>query len=246
MQIAAIIPTYNEAENLEALVSALFVLPLDLRILVVDDNSPDGTGALADRFAAQDPRLSVLHRAGKLGLGTAYLAGFNALIKRGAEAILQMDADLSHEPGRIVDMARQLESCDVVLGSRYVRGGSLDDRWPLWRKGLSAFANSYARTILHLPIADVTTGFRLWRRDTLMGMPLDQIKSSGYVFLVEMIYLAHCLQYRIGEVPIHFSERQTGKSKMSFQIQTEAALRVWQVWWRYRNVRRLGRRARSS
>lgn len=244
MQIAAIIPTYNEAENLEALVSALFVLPLDLRILVVDDNSPDGTGQLADRFAAQDARVLVLHREGKLGLGTAYLAGFKALIKQGAEAILQMDADLSHEPGRIIDMARQLESCDVVLGSRYVRGGSLDDKWPLWRKGLSAFANTYARTILHLPIADVTTGFRLWRRETLEGMQLDQIKSNGYVFLVEMIYLAHCLQYRIGEVPIHFSERQTGRSKMSLQIQLEAALRVWQVWWRYRNARKLGRLAR--
>ncbi len=246
MQIAAIIPTYNEAENLEALVSALFVLPLDLRILVVDDSSPDGTGQLADRLAAHDDRVSVLHRGGKLGLGTAYLAGFNVLFNQRPEAILQMDADLSHEPGRIADMARKLESCDVVLGSRYVRGGSLDDKWPIWRKGLSAFANRYARTILHLPIADVTTGFRLWRRETLTGMPLDQIKSSGYVFLVEMIYLAHCLQYRIGEVPIHFSERQTGRSKMSFQIQTEAALRVWQVWWRYRNVRRLGRLARSS
>lgn len=246
MQIAAIIPTFNEAENLTDLVSALFALPLDLSVLVVDDNSPDGTGKLAEDLARRDPRVSVLHRAGKLGLGSAYLEGFRVLLGRAPGAILQMDADLSHDPGRIVEMAKALEKCDVVLGSRYVPGGSLDDKWPRWRKGLSAFANAYAKTILGLPIADVTTGFRLWRRETLAGMPLDQIKSSGYVFLVEMVYLAHILQYRIGEVPIHFAERKTGKSKMSFKIQAEAALRVWQVWWHYRKIRQLGRDARRQ
>ena len=244
MQIAAIIPTYNEAENLSSLFSALFALPLDLHVLIVDDNSPDGTGQAAERLASNGARITVLHRAGKLGLGTAYLSGFRALLDKGADAILQMDADLSHDPARIVDMVARLETSDVVLGSRYVPGGSLDDKWPLWRKGLSAFANVYARTILGLPIADVTTGFRLWKRQTLAGMPLDQIKSGGYVFLVEMIYLAHCLEYRIGEVPIHFAERKSGKSKMSFKVQAEAALRVWQVWWHYRDLRRLGRRAR--
>lgn len=246
MQISAIIPTYNEAENLSGLFSALFALPLDLRILIVDDNSPDGTGQVAEKLARKDRRVSVLHRTGKLGLGTAYLAGFRTLLNTGADAILQMDADLSHDPARIVDMAERLGTSDVVLGSRYVPGGSLDDKWPLWRKGLSAFANTYAKTILGLPIADVTTGFRLWRRETLAGMPLDQIKSNGYVFLVEMIYLAHCLEYRVGEVPIHFAERRSGKSKMSLKIQAEAALRVWQVWWHYRNLRRKGRQARLA
>ncbi len=246
MRIAAIIPTYNEAENLPDLVSALFALPLDLNILVVDDNSPDGTGEVAERLARSDGRISVLHRAGKLGLGTAYLSGFRILLDRGSAAILQMDADLSHDPARIVEMAAQLDTCDVVLGSRYVPGGSLDEKWPRWRKGLSAFANLYARTILGLPVADVTTGFRLWRRETLAGMPLDQIRSSGYVFLVETIYLAHCLDYRIGEVPIHFAERRTGKSKMSLRVQAEAAIRVWQVWWRYRSLRRMGKRARIA
>lgn len=246
MQIAVIIPTYNEAENLPGLSSALFALPLDLRILIVDDNSPDGTGQVAERLAGQDRRINVVHRAGKLGLGTAYLEGFRRLLDSDTEAILQMDADLSHDPTRIVDMAKNLEISDVVLGSRYVPGGSLDDKWPLWRKGLSAFANTYTKTILSLPMADVTTGFRLWRHETLAGMPLDQIRSNGYVFLVEMIYLAHCLEYRIGEVPIHFAERRTGKSKMSLKIQAEASMRVWQVWWHYRNVRRIGRRARLS
>ncbi len=244
MQIAAIIPTYNEAENLPGLVSALFALPLDLKILIVDDNSPDGTGQVAEDLRAKDPRISVLHRTGKLGLGSAYLEGMRALLERGPDAILQMDADLSHDPNRIVDMAGAIANFDVVLGSRYVPGGSLDDKWPLWRKGLSAFANTYAKAILGLPIADVTTGFRLWRRETLAGMPLDQIKSNGYVFLVEMVYLAHCLEYRVGEVPIHFAERLAGKSKMSFKIQAEAALRVWQVWWHYRKIRHLGRKAR--
>lgn len=246
MQIAAIIPTYNEAENLSGLVSALCSLPLDLKILFVDDNSPDGTGEIAENLARRNPRIHVLHRTGKLGLGTAYLSGFRALLEQGAEAILQMDADLSHDPARVIDMTKKLETSDVVLGSRYVPGGSLDQKWPAWRKGLSAFANAYAKTILSMPIADVTTGFRLWRRETLMGMPLDQIKSSGYVFLVEMIYLAHCLEYRVGEIPIHFSERRTGESKMSFKVQAEAAFRVWQVWWHYRNLRRLGKRARVS
>jgi dolichol-phosphate mannosyltransferase len=246
LQIAAIIPTYNEAENLAGLFSALFALPLDIRILIVDDNSPDGTGQLADKLAGRDLRISVIHRAGKLGLGTAYLAGFRTLLDQGADAILQMDADLSHDPARIIEMAKSLEASDVVLGSRYVPGGSLDEKWPLWRKALSAFANTYAKTILGLPIADVTTGFRLWRRETLAGMPLDEIKSNGYVFLVEMIYLAHCLEYRVGEVPIHFAERRSGKSKMTFKIQAEAAMRVWQVWWHYRDLRRMGRRARLS
>ncbi|MGE5072948.1 MAG: polyprenol monophosphomannose synthase [Anaerolineae bacterium] len=214
MQVTVITPTYNEAENLPRMVSALFSLPIDARLLVVDDNSPDGTGRIADEIAGRDPRVSVVHRAGKLGLRSAYITGMERALRDGAEAVGQMDADFSHDPARIPEMLSRLDSCDLVLGSRYVAGGSVDVNWPAWRRGLSGFANFYARTILGMPQRDVTTGFRLWRRETLLGMPLEQIRSNGYVFLVEMAYLAHCLEYRIGEVPIYFADRQMGESKM--------------------------------
>jgi len=244
LQIGIIIPTYNEAENLPKLVSTLFLLPLDLRLVIVDDNSPDGTGSVADRLAADDARIRVLHREGKLGLRSAYITGIHLALDEGAQAVLQMDADFSHDPARIPDMAAQLANYDLVLGSRYVPGGSVDRQWPAWRRGLSAFANFYARSILGMRLHDVTTGFRLWRRETLLGMPLDQIRSNGYVFLVEMVYLADCLEYRIGEVPIYFADRRWGQSKMSVRIQVEAAFRVWQVWSGNRRLRRLGRKAR--
>jgi len=246
LQITVIIPTYNEAENLPNLFSALFSLPLDgLKLLVVDDNSPDGTGRVADELAQKYAgRVSVYHRSGKLGLRTAYLEGFKMAIADGAQAVGQMDADFSHDPARLVDMAAALEQADVVLGSRYVAGGSLDDNWPIWRKWLSAFGNFYARTILSLPLRDITTGFRLWRRETIMGMPLERIQSNGYIFLVEMAYMAHSLEYKFAQVPIHFADRRWGKSKMSFKIQIEAALRVWQVKYHFRDLRKNGRTAR--
>lgn len=246
MKITIITPTYNEAENLPKLVSALFALPLDLHILVVDDNSPDGTGHVADRLAAADARVRVHHRAGKLGLRSAYLEGIQIVLDDGADVIVQMDADFSHDPAALVDMVKRLESADVVLGSRYVEGGSVDKQWPQWRKSLSAFGNFYARTILGLPLRDVTTGYRMWRRSTLEGMPLHRIQANGYIFLVEMIYLAHCVEYRIGESPIYFADRRWGKSKMSFKIQAEAAVRIWQVLWNYRDLRRNGKEARLS
>jgi len=244
LRIAVVTPTYNEAENLPKLVSALFTLPLDLHILIVDDNSPDGTGQIADELAAKDSRVRVLHRTGKLGLRSAYLEGFRLVLDDDADAVLQMDADFSHDPTKIPAMAELLKSYDVVLGSRYVKGGSVDEQWPLWRKYLSAFGNFYARMILGFPLHDVTTGFRLWRRETLLGMPFNRIEANGYIFLVEMIYLAHCLEYKIGEVPIYFADRRWGKSKMSFRIQAEAAMRVWAVLWNYRDLRRKGRAAR--
>ena len=246
MKITVITPTYNEAENLPKLVSALFALPLDLHVLVVDDNSPDGTGQVADRLADSDPRVRVHHRAGKLGLRSAYLEGIQIALADDADVIVQMDADFSHAPAALVDMAKSLESADVVLGSRYVAGGSVDRQWPQWRKSLSAFGNFYARTILGLPLHDVTTGYRMWRRATLEGMPLHRIEANGYIFLVEMIYLAHCVEYRIGESPIYFADRRWGKSKMSFKIQAEAAVRIWQVLWNYRDLRRSGKTARLS
>ncbi len=246
MQVAIIIPTYNEAENLHPMVSALFSLPLDLRVFIVDDHSPDGTGRLADELARTENRLRVIHREGKLGLRSAYITGIQHALDDGSDAVVQMDADFSHDPARIPDMVHQLELCDVVLGSRYIAGGSVDREWAAWRKALSGFANFYARSLLEMPQKDVTTGFRMWRRQTLEGMPLDRIQANGYVFLVEMAYLAYCLEYRIGELPIYFAERRSGQSKMSFRIQVEAALRVGFVRWNYRDLRKAGRRARLS
>jgi len=238
VKITIVLPTYNEAENLPKLVSALFLLPLDLSVLVVDDNSPDGTGQIAEDLAGAHPgRVHVLHRAGKLGLRSAYVEGFHKAFELGAEAVVQMDADFSHDPVVLKEMARCLPDCDVVIGSRYVKGGSLDDNWPLWRKVLSGFGNMYARTILRFPLHDVTTGFRMWKRDALANMPLDRIRSNGYIFLVEMAYVAFLMEYDIVEVPIHFEDRRFGKSKMSLRIQLEAAMRIWDVWWHYRDVR---------
>lgn len=245
MKITVVIPTYNEAENLPKLVSALFSLPLDLHLLVVDDSSPDGTGKLAEELSRKYPnRIEILHRPGKMGLRSAYLNGFQKILDSDAQAIVQMDADFSHDPVMLTEMAKLLESSDVVLGSRYVSGGSVDRKWPIWRKWLSAFGNFYARTILGLPLRDVTTGYRMWRSEALKQMPFERIQATGYIFLVEMIYLAHCLEFKIGEVPIYFADRRFGKSKMSFKIQIEAAIRIWQVLWNYRDLRKAGKLAR--
>lgn len=238
MKITIIVPTYNEAENLPKLVSAIFALPLDdLQLLIVDDNSPDGTGKQADDLCEKmNGRMGVLHRTGKLGLGTAYITGFKHALSQGAQAVGQMDADFSHPVEKVVELAREIEKHDVVLGSRYVPGGSLDEQWPAWRKGLSAFGNLYARTILRLPVRDCTGGFRLWRSEVLRAMPLDRIRSNGYVFQVEMAYVAHCLGYTFHEIPIYFADRRWGKSKMNFRIQAEAAIRVWQLLPAYRDL----------
>lgn len=229
-KIIVVIPTFNEAENLPRLVSALFTLPLPVSVLVVDDNSPDGTGQIADDLARQHPdRFFVVHRSGRLGFGAAYLAGFRQALEKGADVIVQMDADLSHDPAVLQAMVTKLPGCDVVVGSRYVAGGSLDRHWPLWRKFLSGFGNFYARTILGMSLNDMTSGFRMWKREVIAAMPLERIRSNGYIFLVEMAYIAHKLGYRFGQVPIYFAERQFGQSKMSLKIQLEAAVRVWQL-----------------
>jgi dolichol-phosphate mannosyltransferase len=238
VRTSVVLPTYNEAENLPRLVSALLALPLEVTVVVVDDNSPDGTGAIAADLARTHPgRVAVLARPGKRGLGSAYIEGFRMALERGVDAVVQMDADFSHDPQVIPVMSRCLASCDVVIGSRYVAGGSLDERWPLWRKTLSAFGNFYARSILRLPVHDVTTGYRMWRADRLAAMPLERIRSSGYVFLVEMAYVAFLMGYRLSETPIHFTERRWGRSKMSLPIQIEAAVRTLDVWWHYHDLR---------
>jgi dolichol-phosphate mannosyltransferase len=239
VKLTVVTPTFNEAENLPKLVSALFDLPLPgLKILVVDDNSPDGTGQIAEDLVAAHPGcLGVLHRSGKLGLGTAYIAGFTRALAEGAEAIAQMDADFSHPPEKLLGLLEVLRHCDVALGSRYVPGGAVDERWPMWRKGLSSFGNLYARAILGLPVRDATGGFKVWRRETLQGMPLERVRSNGYAFQVEMAYIAFRLGYTFDEVPFYFADRRWGQSKMSFRIQREAAVRVWQMWLEYRSLK---------
>ncbi len=237
-QLTIVIPTYNEAENLPALAADLWALPIpDLKILVIDDASPDGTGEVAEHLSLSKPeRISVIHRAGKLGLGTAYIAGFKYALQSGAQAIGQMDADFSHSPNYLPTFMDLLESYDAVLGSRYIEGGKLDERWGVGRLLLSWFGNYYARTILGMKIHDTTGGFRIWRRETLLGMPLDRIQSNGYVFQVEMAYVAQRLGYQIIESPIYFEDRRIGESKMSFRIQVEAAFRVWQVLMTHRRL----------
>jgi dolichol-phosphate mannosyltransferase len=181
----------------------------------------------------------VLHRAGKLGLGTAYVEGFRYAMAHGAELIVQMDADFSHSPSYLPQLLRATEEYDVVVGSRYVAGGSLDERWGWWRNLLSWWANSvYTRGILGLQARDITAGFRCWRRATLEGIDLERIGSSGYVFQVEMSYLTEKLGYRFLEIPIHFEDRRIGHSKMSTGVKVEAALRTWQIRWRHRGARR--------
>jgi dolichol-phosphate mannosyltransferase len=238
-KITIIIPTYNEAENISRLVSALFSLSINnLNILVVDDNSPDGTGRIADELVLQySGQLEVLHRTGQRGFAPAYMDGFKIALNQGSNAIGQMDADLSHPPDKLPELIENLQNNDVTIGSRYVRGGGVDPRWPVWRKALSRFGNFYARTILNIPVKDATGGYRLWRSSALAQIPFEHIRSNGYAFQVEMLYLAHRLGFTIYEVPILFIDRQWGKSKMSFRIQREAALRVWQIKYAYHSVK---------
>lgn len=240
MEITLVIPTYNEAENLPKLIPALFALPLDLKVILIDDNSPDGTGQLAEELAENYPgRMRVYHREKKMGLGTAYVMGFGLALEQGAEVIGQMDSDFSHPLEKLVEMNERLEQgdCDVVIGSRYVPGGSVDVNWPLWRKGLSAWGSFYARSILGLKLRDATGGFRLFRRYVIENLPMERIKSNGYVFQIETAYLVHRMGYRFAEIPIYFADRKWGKSKMSLDIQLEAAIRVWQLRFDYSDIK---------
>jgi dolichol-phosphate mannosyltransferase len=241
MKLIVVLPTFNEAENLPVMVDRLLALPVpDLSILIVDDNSPDGTGKIADDLCAKLPdKISVMHRPGKLGLGTAYIEGFAWALQHGADCVIQMDTDFSHDPKYIPQMIQEMETCDcdIVVGSRYIKGGSVDETWGIGRKLLSWWANSiYVNLILHTHAKDATGGFRLWRKEVLQGIDLNRVRSSGYVFQVETIYVAEKLGYRVSEVPIYFADRKVGQSKMSFKVQLEAALRVWQVWGRHRHL----------
>jgi dolichol-phosphate mannosyltransferase len=241
MKLMVVVPTYNEAENLPALATELFALPVEgLELLVVDDHSPDGTGQVADALAEGHPeRFHVIHRTGRRGLGLAYRDGFRRAMEAGADMIVQMDADFSHSPAYIPQFLKEIRAgYDVVVGSRYVPGGRLEEQWSLGRFLLSWWANSaYARPILGLKVKDATSGFKCWRRTALSGIDLDSIRSNGYVFQVEMAYVCQRLGYRVLEFPIYFRDRRIGQSKMSIPVKIEAALRVWQVWWRHRRLR---------
>jgi dolichol-phosphate mannosyltransferase len=227
--LTVVLPTYNEAANLPVIVAALFGLPLtDLRILVADDNSPDGTGHIADQLAEQagEARMTVAHRPGKHGLGRAYVDGMTRAVQAGAEFVVQMDSDLSHGPEYLPQMLGTLLStgADVVLGSRYVAGASVASEWSWHRKALSGFANTYVRALMRLGVRDVTAGFKLWRSSALEAIDLASIRSNGYSFQVEMNYRAVKQGLKIVELPIHFAERSEGESKMSLRIQLESAL----------------------
>ena len=229
VDLVVVLPTYQEATNLPTIVAGLFDLPLSgLRILVVDDNSPDGTGLVAEELADKygRRRLEVLHREGKQGLGRAYVAGMSRALAAGAEFVVQMDSDLSHAPGYLPQMLGALLStdADVVIGSRYVSGGSVGTEWPFHRKALSGFANAYVRLLLRLGIRDATAGYKLWKASTLDAIGLQFIRSDGYSFQVEMNYRTIKHGLKVLEIPIHFSDRAEGKSKMSLKTQLESAL----------------------
>jgi dolichol-phosphate mannosyltransferase len=245
MKLVVVIPTYNEADNIEAITAELLTLGLDdLHLLIVDDSSPDGTGQIADELAARHPdRLFVLHRQGKPGLGLSYRDGFRRALDMGAEAIAQMDADFSRSPHYISQFLEILPTADVVVGSRYVQGGRLDQHWSWWRRFLSWWANAiYTRLILGLSVHDGTAGFKLWRRSALEGIDLNRIQSNGYVFQVEMAYVCERLGYTIVETPIYFEDRRIGRSKMSVPVKVEAALRTWEIRQRHRKLNPRDRR----
>ena len=221
-----VLPTYNERENLPSIVPAILAAAPQVDVLVVDDNSPDGTGALADALAAKDPRVRVLHRARKEGLGRAYLAGFAEALSRGYGRILEMDADFSHDPARLPELLASGK--DLALGSRYVEGGGTVN-WGLGRRVLSKGGSLYARLILGIPVRDLTGGFKCFRRQVLESIDLASVRSTGYAFQIELTYRALKRGFSVGEVPIVFADRRVGKSKMNRRIVAEALWMVWKI-----------------
>jgi dolichol-phosphate mannosyltransferase len=228
MTALIVLPTYNERPNLER-VAVLVLEHSFTRLLVVDDQSPDGTGELADALAARySGRVDVLHRTGPRGLGLAYVDGLKRALAMNADVIVQMDADLSHDPKYLPDLVRRTDHYDLVIGSRYLRGVSVVN-WPLHRLALSVLANRYIRTVTGLQTRDCTSGFRAWRRDALKRQPLKRMRANGYAFLTEMLFNAHRTGCRIGEVPIVFVERQEGYSKVSGRVLRESLLTPWRL-----------------
>ena len=222
-----ILPTYNESENLPQVVPAILDQDPRLEVLVVDDNSPDGTGQLADQLASAFARVHVLHRPEKEGLGKAYLAGFTWGLERGYQRLLEMDADFSHDPKFLPTLLKTADTADLVLGSRYKSGVNVVN-WPMSRLLLSYCANIYVRWVTGLPLTDATGGFKCFRREVLEALPFDRIRSNGYAFQIEMSFRAWRKKFKLVEVPIVFTDRVEGTSKMSKSIVREA---IWMVWW---------------
>ena len=227
-----IVPTYNEKFNIARLLPAILAQDASLEVLVVDDGSPDGTGAIVDAIAATNPRIHVIHREGKLGLGTAYIVGFRWALERKYDLVFEMDADFSHNPERLPEFLEAIKDADLVLGSRYQDGHVNVVNWPMSRLFLSYGANLYARAITGLPIFDATGGFKCFRRNVLESINLDAVKSNGYAFQIEMSFRAWKLGFRLVEIPIIFVDRTEGVSKMSKRIVREAVWMVWRLrWW---------------
>jgi len=229
LEALIVIPTYNEIENIGQLLKDLLALRPDLDILVVDDNSPDGTGTFVDEFAAREKRVHALHRPGKLGLGSAYIKGFKwALAETDAKYIFEMDADFSHDPAAIPEFLERIKDADLVIGSRYLNGITVVN-WPLSRLILSVGANIYTKIVTGMPLKDATGGFKCFRRHVLEALPLDRIKSDGYSFQIEMNFHVWRRKFRMFEIPIMFVDRRVGTSKMSRRIIYEAAFMVWKL-----------------
>ena len=221
MKTLIIVPTYNELDNLRPLLREIFSNVPETDILIVDDNSPDGTGKLADEIHAENPQVHVMHRPGKLGLGTAYIAGFKYAVESGYDAAFEMDADFSHDPSYLPDFLKAIENADLVIGSRYIPGGGTPN-WSSIRRLISGSGNIFARFMLNIPIQDCTAGFRCYRRQVLESIDLDTVRSQGYAFQVEMLYRVLLQGLRVVEIPIIFMDRRVGKSKMSRKIIIEA------------------------
>jgi dolichol-phosphate mannosyltransferase len=223
-----IVPTYNERDNLPVLATALMQHP-NVSVLVVDDDSPDGTGGVADALVAEFPgRIDVMHRTTNRGLGRSYVDGIRSVLDRPVDVICQMDADLSHDPRQLPDLIAATAHADVVIGSRYVPGGAVVN-WPRRRRLLSRFANAYIRTVTRLDARDCTSGYRCWRREALASVPIERFESDGYAFLVEMLFAAAAVPLRIAEVPITFVERRQGESKLTQAVLLESALMPWRL-----------------
>jgi dolichol-phosphate mannosyltransferase len=232
-----IVPTYNERENIRRLIDTVLVQDARIDMLIVDDGSPDGTGALVDEIVAVNDRVHVLHREQKLGLGTAYIAGFRWALARDYTLILEMDADFSHDPIHLPQFLRAVEDADMVLGSRYQQGRVTVVNWPIARLILSYCANIYARAVTGLPVWDATGGFKCFRRSVLEAIDLDGVRSNGYAFQIEMSFRAWKRNFRIAEIPIVFVDRTEGTSKMSKSIVREAVWMVWRLrWWALRGT----------
>lgn len=228
MKCLVIIPTYNEKDNIPVIVDQVLARDPSIEVLVIDDNSPDGTGRIVDDMCARNPKVHVVHRPGKMGLGTAYVTGFKWALERGYDYVCEMDADFSHPPATLNVFLEKMRDWDLVIGSRYLAGVNVVN-WPLKRLLLSYFANIYARVVTGVPVRDLTAGFKCYRRAVLEAIDLDRIRSNGYAFQIEMHFKSYYKGFRVTEVPIIFEERRMGQSKMSKKIVYEAAWMVWRL-----------------